>query len=694
MTQRLSLSRYAGVLAQRRYARVLAAASLALCLADAHAQSGTRAGRMAQPSDAPNRTGETDAAADMLVESLFEPFAPADPLPGATSRTLGVAPAKAARPKWSARLARNPHPEDGNAPYVLIDRYGGIQRYVEPVKQIDLSRHVGQTVAVRRDTGGTLLATQLELPRTPARSGAGSVAAGARPDSGVRPAAMQEPLPPLEPTPADGVPAMPLADQPPAPTGESIEGEVVEGPMMYHGDHPHAYEGGYEGYEEGMVVPDGVDPLYLEGHSELGGCTSCGDAVCGGRGCTDGCGFGSRPIFYARAEYLHWDFDGMNTPPLVVRGEVNNNGTPGNTADDFFDNATTVFGGNKVLDDPRNGGRFTLGYFLDDYGRWAIEGDYVTFGEVDLQFQDGGNGVTPIVGRPFIDATTGLPAVEDVSFPGIAGTVTVNINSEFQSAGVRFRRNLCCVAGCSTDCGDCVSCGAGVSGCDSCAGGASPACPMCPALSGAFGKFIRGGTRHVDVLYGFRYAQLDEGLRINEDLIADDDTTFVIDDVFNTSNEFFGGEIGFLVDWQRRRWSMEFLSKLAIGSTRQRVSISGQTLRDDQLFPNIGLLAQPSNVGTYERDEFSVIPEIGLTGGYQLTERLRFTLGYTLLYWSRVARPGDQIDLRVNPEFLDLPADPSLLPDPATIQPQSPEFVFRDTDIWAHGLSAGVDYSW
>jgi hypothetical protein len=218
---------------------------------------------------------------------------------------------------------------------------------------------------------------------------------------------------------------------------------------------------------------------------------------------------------------------------------------------------------------------------------------------------------------------------------------------------------------------------------------------MCPALSGACGRLIRGGTRRVDILYGFRWSQLDEGLRVHEDLVAADTTTFLIDDVFNTDNEFFGGEIGFLVDWQQQRWSVEFLSRLAIGNTRQRVAISGQTLRDgNQLFPDHGLLAQPSNVGAYERDEFSVIPEVGLTAGYMLTERLRFTFGYTLLYWSRVARPGDQIDLRVNPDFLDLPADPSLLPNPDSIQPQSPEFVFRDTDIWAHGFNAGLDYRW
>jgi hypothetical protein len=696
-----------------RWSHVVLTGCLALTSASALAQNAGRASRMAQPSNEPNRTGEADAAATSLVDSLFTPFAPADPLATETSRALGATGTRAAKPKWAGKLARNPNPGDGNAAYVLIDRYGGIQRYVEPVKGIDLSKHIGQTITVRRDTGGTLLASQLELPRSAVPRGAalqGTLAAapgraGARNaaprDSGVRQAAMQEEMPSLVPTPADDSAApMPTAEGAPSPTGEVIEGEIID---HGHEGHEHmvyeggAYEGheGYEGYQEGMVIPDGVDPLYLDGQSEMGyggSCPTCGDAVCGG----GGCGFGSRPIFYARGEYLHWWFDGMPIPPLVVRGEVNDNGTTGDPSDDFFDNAVVVFGGNSVLDDGRSGGRITLGYFLDDCGKLGIEADYLAFGEVDTHFTDGGDGVFPIVGRPFIDATTGLPAVEDVSFPGIQGTVTVDIESEFQSAGVRLRRNLCCVAGCTTGCGDGVACGSGVGGCDSCSSCGGAGCPMCPLLGSWIGKQLRGGTRHVDVLYGVRWARLNERLHVNEDLIADDDTTFLIDDDFRTTNEFFGGEIGFLVDWQKQRWSVDFLSKLAIGSNRQRVAISAQTIQDGILFPDIGLLGQPSNVGVYEQNEFSVIPEIGLTGGYQLTERLRLTLGYTLLYFSNVVRPGDQIDLRVNPEFLDLvDGDPSdTAADAALIQPQSPEFVFRRTDIWAHGFNAGLDYRW
>jgi hypothetical protein len=353
-------------------------------------------------------------------------------------------------------------------------------------------------------------------------------------------------------------------------------------------------------------------------------------------------------------------------------------------------NPRVVFGGNDVLDDDRQGARVTLGYFLDDYGKWGIEADYLKFGEESTGFTQGGDGMVTYIGRPFVDAVNGRDSVEDVALVNVVtGSVAVNIDSNFQSAGVRFRRSLCCVAGCSTGCGDAVSCGSMVGGCDSCAG-VSPSCPIFPALSGKLARLVRGGTRHVDVLYGFRWAELEEGLHVRENLLRANGVAIQLDDMFDTNNEFIGGEIGFAVDWQRRRWSMELLSKLAIGSTRQRVTINGTTVVDDQAFPGVGLLAQQTNIGVHERDEFSVIPEIGITGGYLLTERLRLTLGYTLLYWSRVARPGDQIDLDVNSTFLGIPQG---LPPDTTLAP-APEFVFRDTDFWAHGFNAGVDYRW
>jgi hypothetical protein len=64
-----------------------------------------------------------------------------------------------------ARLIENPDQTEGTPPYALTDQTGTIQRYVEPVPGIDLAANVGQIVVVRHDTGPTLLASQLDLPR-------------------------------------------------------------------------------------------------------------------------------------------------------------------------------------------------------------------------------------------------------------------------------------------------------------------------------------------------------------------------------------------------------------------------------------------------------------------------------------------------------------------------------------------------
>ncbi|MCA9236115.1 MAG: BBP7 family outer membrane beta-barrel protein, partial [Planctomycetales bacterium] len=336
----------------------------------------------------------------------------------------------------------------------------------------------------------------------------------------------------------------------------------------------------------------------------------------------------------------------------------------------------------------RNGGRVILGYWFDDYGQLGIEGEYFGLGKIDSHFIDGGDGTSPIVGRPYIDLTPGspnlgLPAVEDVSFPGIMGTVAVDAESELKSGGIRLRRNLCCVGGCGPDCGDCVGCGSPV-GCGS------------SILDEPFFPMFAHGSRHVDFIAGVRWMQLDENLRITEDLeTTDQTTTFLLNDNFATSNEFFGGELGFIWEWRSRRWSLDVLSKLGLGNTRQRVSISGSTIRDlgtmDVTTKEGGLLTQTSNIGNYDRNVFAVIPELGVTLGYDITERLRFNVGYSFIYWSRVVRPGDQIDLDLNEEYLDFPTDPGYTPPGA---PARPQFAFRDSDFWVQGLTLGFLYQY
>lgn len=77
------------------------------------------------------------------------------------------------------------------------------------------------------------------------------------------------------------------------------------------------------------------------------------------------------------------------------------------------------------------------------------------------------------------------------------------------------------------------------------------------------------------------------------------------------------------------------------------------------------------------------MPELGITLGYDFTCRLRATFGYTFLYWSKVARPGEQIDTELNP---------SQFPPGTLVGAPHPQFVFHTSDFWAQGLNFGLEY--
>jgi hypothetical protein len=229
-------------------------------------------------------------------------------------------------------------------------------------------------------------------------------------------------------------------------------------------------------------------------------------------------------------------------------------------------------------------------------------------------FIAGGTGApgTPVIARPFFNAFTNQQDAERVAFPGqLGGTVAVDWSSRLQGAELNGVTRL-----------------------------------------GGYG-FAR-----LDLLAGFRYLQLDEGLGIREDLNVN--PTFPqgggshidVADQFDTHNRFYGGQLGARVQWQRERLFVNVLGKVALGVTHEVIGINGTTVfttpGGTPTAAQGGLLALPSNSGHSSRDQFAVLPEVGVSVGYQITETLRLSLGYTFLYVSSVVRPGDQIDLRVD----------------------------------------------
>ena len=60
------------------------------------------------------------------------------------------------------------------------------------------------------------------------------------------------------------------------------------------------------------------------------------------------------------------------------------------------------------------------------------------------------------------------------------------------------------------------------------------------------------------------------------------------------------------------------------------------------------LYAVPSNSGTFSRDHFAYVPEGEFRFGYRFNANFLIYAGYNILYISKVARPGDQIDTTID----------------------------------------------
>jgi hypothetical protein len=195
-------------------------------------------------------------------------------------------------------------------------------------------------------------------------------------------------------------------------------------------------------------------------------------------------------------------------------------------------------------------------------------------------------------------------------------------------------------------------------------------------------------------LIGYRFGRFNESIGIDQssEYIATVGeipvgTTIQASDLFDVRNEFNGVEMGLAARTRYCRWSLEVLTKLALGSTRSQTSISGNTTvtapGQSAVTYNGGLLALPTNIGEYDRTSFSVIPQFDITFGYDLTCRLKATFGWSFLYWSSVMRPADQIDTNVNTTQLP-PGTLSGVP--------SPGYRPVTTDFWAQGFNIGLDY--
>lgn len=306
-------------------------------------------------------------------------------------------------------------------------------------------------------------------------------------------------------------------------------------------------------------------------------------------------------------------------PALATTGGTGVVGAPG----------VSILHGDERLDHPfRSGFRLETGLWMDRCQRWGIEGSFFFMESSRVGFEAGTAG-DAVLARPFLAEPGDVPAAQVLGGPGI-GSALLHIDAplQFLGADANMRSNL----------------------------------------------FCEDNVR-IDIVAGYRFIRLSEalGVRTRGEFLTGE--VREVEDSFSTVNLFNGGQVGLAGEYRFDRLYVGGALKTAFGINWHRLDVLGVTRTQSPggaLAANAGgLLAAASNAGRSRDTSFAVVPEANFTVGYQLGDHWRTYVGYTFVYVSNVARPGQAIDARVGGAF--------------------PTRVEANTDFWMHGINLGLE---
>jgi hypothetical protein len=341
------------------------------------------------------------------------------------------------------------------------------------------------------------------------------------------------------------------------------------------------------------------------------------------------------PQFWFQADLLYWWTKASPVPaPLVTTGVLGQPGT------------TTLMGNEDISAGGRTGGRFTMGFALTPDRGWGLEFNYGYLADrwrTEQLTSSGGPGSATLY-IPYFNPNT---QSEDSTFLSLPGSFSGDARLRTQEYFQTFESNL------------------------------------------QYNLQRRKGFRF-DMLGGFRWVNLQERLTFvtdSPDLGAYN--VFSTWDDFQTCNNFYGGQIGLKATYDDPRVFLTVAGKLALGAMVESVRVDGFTYvgnsSGELLFPG-GYFTQPTNIGTQNRTQFAVVPEIDLNCGIRLAPWASFIVGYSFLYASSVARPGEQIDRVINPTQSPAISGTNVLSGPAR-----PGLAVRDSDFWAQGVNFSLE---
>ncbi|HMP02715.1 MAG TPA: BBP7 family outer membrane beta-barrel protein [Gemmatales bacterium] len=364
---------------------------------------------------------------------------------------------------------------------------------------------------------------------------------------------------------------------------------------------------------------------------------------------------------WARFDLLMWWIKpGPNPVPLLTTGSIEAP-LPGVL---FQPGTAIVYGGSDLHFGTGLGGRLVLGSWLGRDRNLGIEGGGFALEQRSTGYStstDGRDG-NPFLLRPFYNTQTGLEDVQTISFPGfLDGRFAAYANSKMWGAHADALLNL-----------------------------------------------VETHRYRITGLVGWQYLNLREDLYIRTSYaplaqfdglpnpiafnggVIDVPGRVEVEDGFAADNQFHGASVGVRAEVGWGRTTLSATTKLGLGANYQKLLINGSTSAIP--FPGAvpvtvpgGVLAATTNMGSDSRTAFAAVPQVELAVHVALTERITGRVGYSLIYWPSLIRPGDQIDRRVNetvpPSFVEFG-----FPVFGTLAPGMP---IRTHDFWAHG----VDFS-
>ncbi len=363
------------------------------------------------------------------------------------------------------------------------------------------------------------------------------------------------------------------------------------------------------------------------------------------------------------AEYLMWWMRGQTTPPLVTTGpgtvppaQFGALGSPGTFA---------LFGGTDLPLGMASGMRISGGIQAPNHAI-GIEGGMFLLEQRSVGFSGGSSSAAgnPVIARPFIDVTTGMSSRLLTSGPGaFTGALTADSSTRFFGGDVNLTH----------------------------------------ATVGVL-SYEHETNLELDVLAGFRFLDLNETLSFRQlstilpggfsgfnGRLVFAPNQIAVADTFDNRNQFYGPQIGASVEYQYCHFYYYGSLKMGLGVVHEVSEVLGTTtlITPTGAMTTVpgGLLALGTNIGRRAHDEFAAAPEVNMNIGYQLCRNVRLAVGYDFLYWSVTARPGDQINDRIN--VTQLPTSPVFAPlsGPALPAPQ-----LHRNDFWAHGVNFTLAY--